>query len=83
MPPDIWTSIASAGLPSLLMAVAVWWLSKGNQQLVAALNAERNERLDSMETHIRDCDADRKDLRNMLLRHLGATQETMSTFHKP
>jgi hypothetical protein len=78
MPPDLWTSIASAGLPALLMGIAVWWLSKSNQQLVEVLNAERTERLDVMEKHISECDTDRKELRNMLLRHLGASHETLS-----
>jgi len=75
---DIWESIARAGLPALLMALAVWWLQKTNRELVGALNSERSERLDAMEQHIVACDADRKELRNMLLRHLGATQETLS-----
>jgi hypothetical protein len=79
MPPDLWTSIASAGLPALLMGIAVWWLSKSNQQLVEVLNAERTERLDVMEKHISECDTDRKELRNMLLRHLGASHEILST----
>ena len=30
------------------------------------------DRLDAMEGHIKDCDTDRKELRNMLLHHLGA-----------
>lgn len=81
-PPDIWQSIASAGLPSLLMGVAVWWLTRSNSQLVTELNKERSERLDAMEKHIEACDADRKDLRNMLLRHLGAAPETLSLTSK-
>lgn len=71
MPPEIWQSIASAGLPSLLMAVAVWWLQKGNAHLVNELNKERSERLDAMEAHITDCDQDRKELRTMLINHLA------------
>lgn len=71
MPPEIWQSIASAGLPSLLMAVAVWWLKESNQKLLNELNKERSERLDSMEAHITDCDADRKELRTMLINHLA------------
>lgn len=71
-PFDIWQPLASAGLPALLMGIAVWWLQRGNSSLVAALNAERSDRLDGMEERIRDCDTDRRDLRNMLLTHLGA-----------
>ena len=77
---DIWSSIARAGLPALLMALAVWWLQKTNRELVGALNTERSERLDAMESHIENCDTDRRELRDMLLRHLGApqSQETLS-----
>lgn len=75
MPPEIWQSIASAGLPALLMACAVWWLQKGNRELVVELNRERSERLDGMEGHISECDNDRKELRNMLLHHLGAVSQ--------
>ena len=71
MPPEIWNQIASAGLPALLMAVAVWYLQKGNNELVKELNRERSERLDTMERHIKDCDDDRKQLRDMLIKHLA------------
>ena len=80
MPPELWNQIAAAGLPSLLMSVAVWWLQKGNNQLVQELNKERTERLDVMEKHIKECDDDRKILRNeskelrdMLIKHLASS----------
>lgn len=63
MPPEIWQSIASAGLPSLLMAVAVWWLQKVIRELLTELRTERNERLDAMDNHIKECDKDRRELR--------------------
>jgi len=69
--PDIWSAIASAGLPALLMGVAVWWLTRSNSQLITELNKERSERLDTLEKHVEDCDKDRKDLRDMLIRHLA------------
>jgi hypothetical protein len=72
MPPDIWNSLASAGLPALLMGVAVWWLTRSNSQLVTELNKERTERLDAMESHIAECDRDRKELRDMLIKHLAS-----------
>lgn len=78
LPPALWESIASAGLPALLMGAAVYWLQKSNRELVGALNAERSERLDSMEEHIHECDSDRKELRTILFKHLGATHETLS-----
>ncbi len=71
MPPEIWNQIAAAGLPALLMGVAVWWLTRSNTQLVTELNKERSERLDTMEKHIKDCDDDRKQLRDMLIKHLA------------
>lgn len=74
-PFDIWQSLASAGLPALLMGIAVWWLQRGNSSLITALNTERSDRLDSMESHIVECDTDRKELRNMLLHHLGAVSQ--------
>lgn len=82
---SIWEAIATAGFPAMLMALAVWWLQKSNRELVDALNTERSERLDAMEKHIDECDLDRRELRNMLLRHLGASHETLSvqTQHQP
>lgn len=74
MPPEIWNQIAAAGLPALLMAVAVWYLQKSNNALVVELNKERSERLDAMEKHIEDCDTDRKQLRDMLIKHLAAAE---------
>lgn len=56
----VWQQIASAGLPSLLMAIAVWWLQKNCSQMVAVLNQERSERLDMMESHVKECEEDRK-----------------------
>lgn len=71
LPPELWQQIASAGLPALLMAAAVWWLQKSNRELVGELNKERSERLDLMEQHIKDCDNDRRELRDMLIKHLA------------
>lgn len=73
MPPEIWNQIAAAGLPALLMGVAVWWLTRSNTELVKELNRERSERLDTMEGHIKDCDEDRKQLRDMLIKHLASS----------
>ena len=73
MPPEIWNQIAAAGLPALLMGVAVWWLTRSNTELVKELNKDRSERLDTMEGHIKDCDEDRKQLRDMLIKHLASS----------
>ena len=71
MPEQIWDSLASAGPAALLMGVAVWWLTRSNSQLIMELNKERSERLDTLEKHIEDCDKDRKDLRDILIKHLA------------
>ena len=76
-------SIAEAGLPAMLMAAAVYWLQRSNTKLVNQLNAERSERLDAMEQHVKDCDTDRKELRDMLLRHLGQTHDQRPPHHLP
>ncbi len=73
MPPEIWNQIAAAGLPALLMGVAVWWLTRSNTEIVKELNKERSERLDAMEGNIKDCDEDRKQLRDMLIKHLESS----------
>lgn len=72
IPSSVWEQIAAAGLPAVLMAAAVWWLQRSNSALVTELNKERGERLDAMETHIAECDKDRKELRDMLIKHLAS-----------
>lgn len=72
MPPELWNALSSNGLPALLMGVAVWWLTRSNTELITELNKERSERLDAMEKHIGDCDSDRKELRDMLIKHLAS-----------
>jgi hypothetical protein len=71
---SIWETLASSGTPALLMACAVWWLQKGNRELVMELNKERSDRIDTLENHVVNCDKDRSELRTMLLKHLGVDQ---------
>ena len=66
MPEHVWESIASAGLPALLMAAAVWWLQKTNSTLICALNEEREDRMARMDKEIErlrsksdECERDR------------------------
>lgn len=49
--------LVGAGLPSLLMAVAVCHLNKSNNVLIQELNREREERLDAMQAHIEKLEA--------------------------
>lgn len=72
MPPELFETLTTTGTPALLMAFAIKWLHSSNSTLVNELNRERNDRLDAMEKQIANCDRDRKDLRNMLLKHLGS-----------
>lgn len=69
--PEIWDQLASAGLPALLMALAVWWLQKSNRELLTELNRERTDRLDLMQEQIANCEQDRAKLWSTLMRHLG------------
>ena len=70
-PPDLWNELASAGLPALLMAMAVWWLQKSNRELLTELNRERTDRLDLMQEQITKCEDDRAKLWQALMRHTG------------
>lgn len=65
----IFESLIATGPVAVILAVAVWWQTKGNQALVNQLNAERGERLDAMDAeiqHLRDrsesCERDRIEL---------------------
>jgi hypothetical protein len=72
MPPELWNALSSNGLPALLMGVAVWWLTRSNTDLITELNKERSERLDAMESQIAECDRDRREIRDMLIKHLAS-----------
>jgi hypothetical protein len=72
MPPELLNALSSNGLPALLMGVAVWWLTRSNTDLITELNKERSERLDAMESQIAECDRDRREIRDMLIKHLAS-----------
>lgn len=63
-------TLAPAGLPAVLMGVAIIWLKNSNAALVMEMNRERIERLDRMQEQITECERDRKELRDMLVKHL-------------
>lgn len=54
----------------MLMGVAIIWLKNSNAALVMEMNRERIERLDRMQEQITECERDRKELRDMLVKHL-------------
>lgn len=82
VPPQLLESLGTAGLPALLMFLAIRWLvagnkeeRQGNKDLMLMLNQERTDRIEALEgevrsckDHIRECDADRHNLRTELLR---------------
>lgn len=75
---SIFQSIASAGLPAVLMAIAVWYLQKSNAELITQLNKEREERLCTLEAHIETCDKERSQLREKVIEmalRLGKVEE--------
>ena len=65
--------VLKAGPVAVLLLFAVWWLTRGNEKLVRALNTERKERLDSLtqqvdklEKRSDDCEKDRLNLHRLL-----------------
>lgn len=76
MPPEVIASlepVLKSGPVAALLILAVWWLTKGNEKLVTALNTERKERLDSLtqqvdklEKRSDDCEKDRLNLHRLL-----------------
>lgn len=57
------------GFPVVLLMVAIWWMQRSNNDLVARLHAERTERLDKLEVAIKECETDRRELWEKLLEH--------------
>lgn len=76
MPPEVIVAlepVLKSGPVAALLILAVWWLTKGNEKLVTALNTERKERLDSLtqqvdklEKRSDDCEKDRLNLHRLL-----------------
>ena len=56
-----------------LLLVAIYWMNRTNADLIGRLHAERAERLDRLETAIGECERDRKELWQKILKH---TEET-------
>ncbi len=90
MPPELLKQLAAASVPVALMFYAIRWLvganekqQESNRELVQQLNAERSDRLDKMETHIRECDEDRRNLRAELLRIARARNSDEEVPHDP
>jgi len=76
IPPEILPvvePVLKAGPVAAILLTAVWWLTRGNEKLVMALNQERRERLDSLTNQVDklekksdDCERDRLNLHRLL-----------------
>lgn len=66
MPPEIWNQVAAAGLPCLLLSVAVWWLQRSNAEFHAENRTQWEKRFEMLNSHYKECDTDRKKLRKQL-----------------
>jgi len=71
-------TIAATGPVAIILVIAVWWQTKGNQTLVTELNAERTDRLNAMDKELqrlRDrsdkCEQDRIELHKQLAKLLA------------
>jgi len=74
--------IAATGPVAVILVIAVWWQTKGNQALVTELNKERTDRLNGMDAELQrlwdrsdKCEADRLELHKQLakiIRHSEA-----------
>ncbi len=65
--------VLRTGPVACLLVLAVWWLTRGNEKLVRALNEERRERLDGLTKQVDklekksdDCEKDRLNLHRLL-----------------
>ena len=65
--------VLQSGPVAALLILAVWWLTRGNETLVRALNEERKGRLDSLTSQVdklekrsEDCERDRLNLHRLL-----------------
>ena len=61
--------LIKAGVPAVLLAVAVWWLVRGNSALINEIRNERKahfetiaQRVNEQAKHIQVCDEDRAKL---------------------
>lgn len=76
IPPEILPvvePVLKSGPVAAILLTAVWWLTRGNEKLVMALNQERRERLDSLTNQVDklekksdDCERDRLNLHRLL-----------------
>ena len=71
-------TLIATGPVAVILAIAVWWQTKGNQALVTQLNIERTDRLDAMDSeiqHLREksenCERDRIELHKQIAGLLG------------
>lgn len=86
MTAQVINQLIATGPVAVILAVAVWWQTKGQQALINQLNTEREERMDSMDKEIvrlRDrsdkCEADRIELGHRIARRRRTVTCTASS----
>lgn len=83
-------SVIATGPVAILLIIAIWWQTRGNQALVTQLNAERGERLDAMDKEIErqrersdECERDRLSLHRALADLQNQHHSLSAPKHKP
>jgi hypothetical protein len=64
---SILTSVASQGPLCGVLLLAVWWLTRNNKAILDAYNKERDDRITGLETHVNECNDDRKKIRDQMV----------------
>lgn len=59
-------SLVSNGPVGALLFLAVWYLVKGNRELVTQINTHINARLHALEKHVDECNQERSELKEKL-----------------
>lgn len=59
-------SLVANGPVAALLFLAVWYLVKGNRELVTQINTHINARLKALEDHVDECNQERSELKEKL-----------------
>ena len=67
---EIGKSLVANGPVAALLFLAVWYLVKGNRELVDQINTHINARLKALEDHVEECNQERSEMKERLFRIL-------------